>query len=109
MYKAASLGIEGTRPNKTLSISGWAKNISKTKENPMMATNTIIKASIFRMPLLIKNSSKKVSKTVIITPWISGISNNRLIPIAIPNTSAKSQEAIAISARKYKIILIGFE
>ncbi len=60
----------------------------------------MIKASIFRMPLFIKNSNKKVSKTVINTPSISGISNNKLIPIAIPKTSAKSQAAMAISAKK---------
>ena len=103
IYKAVSLGTEGIKPNSTLSISGWAKNISKTNEKPIIATNTIIKASIFRMPLLIRNSNKKVSKTVIKTPSKSGISNNKLIPIAIPNTSAKSQAAMAISAKKYKI------
>ena len=78
----------------------------------MIATNTMIKASIFRMPLLIKNNNKKVSKTVIITPSISGISNNKLIPIAIPKTSARSQAAMAISAKKIKNIIdkwrIGF-
>ena len=52
------------------------------------------------MPLLMRNSNKKVSKTVIKTPSIKGISNNKLIPIAIPKTSAKSQAAIAISAKK---------
>ncbi|MNQ54778.1 hypothetical protein D3C85_688520 [compost metagenome] len=73
------------------------------KENPIMATKTIIKASIFRMPLLIRKSNKKVSRTVIKTPSINGISKRRLIPIAIPKTSAKSQAAIAISAKKYNI------
>ena len=103
MYNAASLGIEGINPNNTLSSSGWANIISNIKENPMIATNTMIKASIFRMPLLIKNNNKKVSKTVISTPSISGMSNNKLIPIAIPKTSARSQAAMAISARKYNI------
>ena len=60
-------------------------------------------ASILRIPLLIKNSNKNVSKTVIITPSINDIPNSKLSPIAIPNTSAKSQAAIAISAKKYKI------
>ncbi len=69
----------------------------------MIATNTMIKASILRIPLLIKNNNKKVSKTVINTPSINGMSNNKLIPIAIPKTSARSQAAIAISARKYNI------
>ena len=75
-------------------------SISKTKENPMMATNTIIKASIFRMPFLIKKSSKKVSKTVIKTPSRSGMSNNKLIPMAIPSTSARSQAAMAVSTAR---------
>ena len=103
MYKAVSLGIVGINPSITLSNSGWAKNISNTKETPITKTKAMIKASIFRIPLLIKNSNRKVSKTVIITPSINGISNSKLIPIAIPKTSARSQAAMAISARKYKI------
>jgi hypothetical protein len=59
----------------------------------------MIKASIFRMPLLIKNNNRKVSNTVIITPSISGMPNNRFIPIAIPNTSARSQAAIALQLK----------
>ena len=62
----------------------------------------MIKASIFRIPLFIRKRSKNVSKTVIITPLISEISNSKFNPIAIPRTSAKSHAAIAISARKYK-------
>ena len=103
MYKAAEFGIEGIRPARIFGTSGCAKIISKMKERPIIATKTIIKASIFRIPLLIKNKRRKVSKTVIKTPSNSGIPNNRLIPIAIPRTSARSQAAMAISARKYKI------
>jgi hypothetical protein len=51
------------------------------------------------MPLLIKNNNRKVSNTVIITPSISGMPNNRFIPIAIPNTSARSQAAIALQLK----------
>ena len=103
MYNAVSLGIEGMNPAKTSGKWGCAKIISKINEKPMMATNAIINASIFRIPLLIKNRRRNVSKTVIITPSISEISNNKFKPIAIPKTSAKSQAAIAISAKKYKI------
>ena len=66
----------------------------------MIATSAIIKASIFRMPLLMRKSNKKVSKTVIKTPSKSGIPKSKFNPIAIPKTSAKSQAAMAISARK---------
>ena len=48
-------------------------------------------------------SNKKVSKTVIKTASSNGIPKSKLIPIAIPRTSARSQAAIAISARKYKM------
>jgi len=51
------------------------------------------------MPLLMRKSNKKVSKTVNKTPYINGKPVSKLIPIAIPNTSAKSQAAIAISAK----------
>ena len=75
----------------------------QTNENPIMATNAMMKASIFRIPLFIKKSNKKVSKTVIITPFINEISKSKFSPIAIPKTSAKSQAAMAISAKKYNI------
>ena len=39
-----------------------------SRETPIIATSAMIKASIFLMPLLIRKSNKKVSKTVIITP-----------------------------------------
>ena len=103
IYKASSEGTLGIRPLRTFPISGWAKIISKINEKPMMATKASIKASIFRMPLLIKNNNKNVSKTVIKTPCNNGIPNNKFRPIAIPNTSARSQDAMAISAKKYKI------
>jgi hypothetical protein len=64
----------------------------------------MIKASIFRMPLLIKNNNRKVSNTVIITPSISGMPNNRFTTIAIPNTSARSQAAIALQLKKKNVI-----
>ena len=99
MYKAASLGIEGINPAKTSGKFGCAKIISKINENPIIATSAIIKASIFRIPLLIKKSSKNVSKTVIKTPLISEMSNSKFKPIAIPKISAKSQAAIPISAK----------
>ena len=46
--------------------------------------------------------NKKVSVTVIMVPYINGKPVNNLIPMAIPNTSAKSVAAIASSASKYK-------
>jgi hypothetical protein len=50
---AASLGIEGINPNKLYPV--WlSKYHFEYKGKPMIATNTMIKASIFRMPLLIK-------------------------------------------------------
>ena len=39
-------------------------------------------------------------------PYINGIPVNNLIPMAIPNTSAKSVAAIASSAKIYKMKLI---
>jgi hypothetical protein len=76
MYNAVSLGIEGihiAHPHVRL-----CKNHFKIKETPITITNAMIKASIFRMPLLIKNNNRKVSNTVIITPSISGMPNNDL-------------------------------
>ena len=83
-----------------------AINIWIRKLNPMVATNTNIKASILRMPYRCKNKNKKVSKTVIIVPYINGMPVNNLIPMAIPNTSAKSVAAMASSAKIYKMKLI---
>ncbi|MNS42415.1 hypothetical protein D3C72_747930 [compost metagenome] len=103
MYKAAEFGIDGISPAKTLCTSGSAKIISKMKEKPIIATKAIMKASILRIPLLIRKSSKKVSRTVIKTASSNGIPKRRLIPIAIPRTSARSHAAIATSARKYKM------
>ena len=62
----------------------------------------MMKASSFLMPNLCSHSNKKVSNTVNATPQISGKPVSKLIPIAIPNTSAKSQAAMANSASMYK-------
>ena len=68
IYKAALLGILGINPVSIFPISGWAKIISNINETPIIKTNAMIKASIFRIPLWIRKSNKKVSKTVIKTP-----------------------------------------
>ena len=67
----------------------------------------MIKASIFLMPKRCRYINKKVSKMVMHTPTKSGMPNNNCKPIAIPNTSAKSQAAIANSANTYNIKLTG--
>ncbi len=102
MYKAAVLGKEGTRPFTISPASGFAKNISAKNESPIMLISPMMKASIFFMPLFIRNSSKNVSSMVMLTPHSIGSLNNRLSPMAIPNTSARSQAAIATSASRYK-------
>jgi hypothetical protein len=85
MYNAVSLGIEGIKPYH-IPMSGCAKIISKIKK-PYYHNQCYDKSLHFSMPLLIKNNNRKVSNTVIITPSISGMPNNRFIPIAIPNFS----------------------
>jgi len=67
------------------------------------ATSVIINASILRMPKRCRNNNKNVSSTVIETPQTRGRPVSNCMPIAIPNTSARSQAAIAISARMYKM------
>ena len=66
-----------------------------------MKTRETIKASIVLIPRLIKKRSKIVSNAVTLIPQISGRPNNKFSPIAIPTISARSQAAIAISAKIY--------
>ncbi len=101
-----SFGIDGKNPFAISVISGFAKNISAIKHIPIIATSEIINASTFRIPKLRRNNNKKVSSTVMVTPHVSGNPNSNCIPIAIPNTSARSQAAIAISASMYKNIFM---
>ena len=108
IYKASLFGIAGIKPFMTSFITGFAKNISTKKDNPMTITNANIKASILRMPLLMRYNKINVSKKVRIIPHSKGKPNKRFKPIAIPITSAKSVAIMAISANKYKPILTGF-
>jgi hypothetical protein len=107
MYNAVSLGIEGIKPYT--SPCQVVQNHFKIKK-PYYHNQCYDKSLHFSMPLLLRTT--KVSNTVIITPSISGMPNNRFIPIAIPNTSARSQAAIATSAKKIKNVIdkwrIGF-
>ena len=74
----------------------------------MMATNVTMKASIFRMPNFCRYNKRKVSNTVMLTPQNKGKPVSNCIPMAIPNTSARSVAAMAISAKIHKMKLIGF-
>jgi len=81
------------------------------KHTAIIPINAMMNASIFRIPSLCKYNSKKVSRTVILTPMIRGSPNNNCMPIAIPNTSARSVAAMAISAKiqSTKFIFLGYD
>ena len=51
------------------------------------------------MPSRCKYNKRNVSKKLIKTPYIKSIPKSKFSPIAIPSISAKSQAAIAISAK----------
>jgi hypothetical protein len=84
IYKAASFGIEGIKPKITLSISVAQKIIQKKAITHNQSND---KASIFGS-LYSKTTIKKCQNRNHY-PSISGISNNKFIPIAIPKTSAE--------------------
>ena len=102
MYKASWFKAVGTNPFTTSLMFGCASNISTRNEQPIINTSAMINASIFRMPYRCKMRKRKVSKTVMIVPQIKGNPVKRCIPMAMPNTSARSQAAMANSARMYK-------
>ncbi|MET3826900.1 hypothetical protein ABIC16_002593 [Sphingomonas sp. PvP055] len=105
---AAVLGIAGvTAPNTTAFQSGLASTIVYAKHSPMVATRTMMIASILRNPRLTSNSKSKTSRPVRTTPHTSGNPNSKLSATADPITSAKSHAMIAISHSNHRAIPTG--
>ena len=102
-------GKLGRNPFSRETASGRARRIWSRKQPPIVTTSAKIAASIFLIPNRWSQSSMKVSQAVTRHPHSNGRPNNSFRAITVPTTSARSQAAIATSARAQSTKLTGRE
>lgn len=88
----------GTKPPSMSDTFGWDRMTSYKKMSNTVTISVTTMASILRKPNFASISSRKTSRTVMITPSINGKPNSRFKATALPITSAMSVAMMASSA-----------
>ena len=92
------MSVVGAKPRITAPQSGSAIAICIAKQAAITPSIATTNASIQRKPNACSARMRNTSAAVMITPSSSGMWNNRLRPMAVPITSARSVAVMAISA-----------